>query len=227
MAIMYNMKSLLIILFSLTIGINYSLAQKTVNEATVNYKITTESTDDKAAMAKSLEGATLTVYLKGNQTRTDMSSTLGTESNLYDSKSGIGTILKQYSGQKLMITLTKNNWAQKNQFYQNIKFTIDNTEQTIAGFKCKKATGQSADGNSFVIYFAPDIILANKQYDNAFTQLPGLPVQYELQRGKLKFKYLLTGISYDPVPAAKFDVPKTGFRVMTYEETQQLKKGEN
>lgn len=206
--------------------VNSAIAQKVVNEATINYSISTESTNDKAAMAKSLEGATLTVYLKGTQSRTDMVSAMGTESNLYDSKTGIGTILKQYSGQKLMITLNSSNWSQKNKAYQNMKFTIDNTEQTIAGIKCKKATGQSPDGNTLVIFFAPDIILGNKQYDNAFTQLPGLPVQFELQSGKLKFKYLLNNISYEPVPAAKFEIPKTGFRVMTYEETQQLKKGD-
>ena len=206
---------------------SHAVAQKIVNEATVNYTISTESAGDKATTAKALEGATLTVYVKGNQSRTDMVSAMGTESNLYDSKIAKGSILKQYSGQKLMITLTNNNWEQKNRFYQNMKFSIDNAEQTIAGFTCKKATGKSSDGNTLIVYFTPEIVLANKQYNNAFTQLPGLPVQYELQSGKLKFKYLLSNVNYDPVPAAKFEIPKTGFRIMTYEETQQLKKGEN
>ncbi|MEO6668771.1 MAG: hypothetical protein ABIN36_04805 [Ferruginibacter sp.] len=206
---------------------SHSVAQKIVNEATINYTISTESTNDKTTATKTLEGATLTVYIKGNQSRTDMVSAMGTESNLYDSRTGKGTILKQYSGQKLMISLTNNNWEQKNQFYQNMKFSIDNSEQMIAGLKCKKATGKSADGNTLIVYFAPDVVLSNKQYSNAFTQLPGLPVQYELQAGKLKFKYLLSSVNYDPVPVAKFEIPKTGFRIMTYEETQQLKKGEN
>ncbi|MEO8771447.1 MAG: hypothetical protein ABI402_15230 [Ferruginibacter sp.] len=224
---MRNWKLLLLFFICNTSLIGHSLAQKIVNEATISYAISTESTDDKSTAAKSLEGATLTVYIKGNQSRTDMISALGTESNLYDSKTAKGTILKQYSGQKLMITLTGNNWEQKNQFYQNMKFSIDNTEQTIAGLKCKKATGKSPDGNTLIVYFASDIVLVNKHYNNAFTQLPGLPVQYELQSGKLKFKYLLSNVNYDPVPAAKFEIPKTGFRIMSYEETQQLKKGEN
>lgn len=219
-------KSLLFFFISIAILVNFSFAQKVVSDGTINYSISTESANDKIAMSKSLEGAVLTVYIKGTQSRTDMVSTLGTESNIYDSKSGKGIILKQYSGQKLMITLTADNWAQKNQFYQNMKFSIDNSEQIIAGFKCKKATGQSPDGKSLIVYFAPDIVFLNKQYDNAFAQLPGLPVQYELESGKLKFKYTLNSVSYEPVPAAKFDIPKTGFRVMTYEETQQLHKGD-
>jgi hypothetical protein len=201
-------------------------AQKSVNEAVLNYTISTESTNDKAAMAKALEGATLTVYIKGTHSRTDMTSTLGTESNFYDSKSGSGTILKQYSGQKLMITLNSNNWAQKNKNFQNLKFSIDNNELSIAGYTCKKATARSADGTEIIVYYYPNVVLLNKQYDNAFPQLAGIPVQYELQSGALKFKYTLSNISYDPVPSSKFEIPKTGYRIMSYEETQQLKKSD-
>ena len=82
-----------------------------------------------------------------------MVSSLGTESNLFDSKTGKGTILKEYSGQKLMITLTRENWAQKNQYFHNMKFSIDNAEQVISGFKCKKATTSLDDGKTFVVYF--------------------------------------------------------------------------
>ena len=35
---------------------------------------------------------------------------------------------------KLMITLHPWNWAQKNQYFQAMNFTIDNAEQTIAYF---------------------------------------------------------------------------------------------
>ena len=220
------MKTLKLLLVFLTGNILTSsdiIAQKTINEATINYKISIESANG-TSLATSLEGAALSIFIRGTQSRTDMVSALGTESNLYDSKSGKGSILKQYSGQKLMITLTRENWAQNNSFYQNMTFNVEDAETIIAGQKCKKATGQSPDGKTFVIYFTPDIILSNNQYDNAFAHLPGLPVQYELQSGKLKFKYLLSSIYYDPVPASKFEVPKSGYRIMTYEENQQLRK---
>lgn len=215
-----------VLLAGIVLTVSQSFAQKTVNEAVLTYNISIESSSEKAPMSKPLNGATLTVYLKGTQSRTDMVSALGTESNQYDVKSGKGIILKQYSGQKLMITLSSANWAQKNQVNKNMTFIIENGEQTIAGFRCKKATGQSADGKTFTVYFSPDVILSNKQYDNAFAALPGMPVQYELQSGKLKFKYSLDGINYDPVPLSKFEIPKTGFRIMTYEENQQLRKGD-
>ena len=222
---MNNSKWISLFLFFSVLFCGQVDAQKLQNDATVNYTITIEASNENTALAKSLEGATFTVYLKGTQSRTDMVSALGSETNFYDSKAGKGTILKQYSGQKLMITLTKDNWMQKNQFYQNMKFVIDDTEEMISGMKCKKATGKSPDGNPFVIYFASEIKLLNKQYDNGFGQLPGLPVRYEIQSGKLTFKYTLNNVNFDPVAAAKFEVPKAGFRIMTYDENQQLKKG--
>lgn len=202
-----------------------SFAQKTVSEATLSYNISIESINDKPSLSKSLDGALLSLYIKGTDSRSDMVSSLGTESNLYDTKTGKGYILKEYSGQKLMIILNKENWTQKNQYFQNMKFSIDNTEQVISGFKCKKATAAIEGGKTFIVYYTADIATANKEYNNAFKNLPGIPVQYETESGKLKFKYTLTGISYDNIPDNKFVIPKSGFRVMTYDENQQLKKG--
>ena len=198
-------------------------AQQTLNEGTLTYKISSNSVDPNSTLARSLEGATFTVYLKGTQSRTDMVSTLGSESNFFDSKTGKGVILKQYSGQKLMITLTAANFAEKNKATKNLQFKVSDQQTKLAGFDCKKAIGESSSGKSLEVYYTPQVKLSNKQYDNALPQLDGLPVQYELQSGKLIFTYTLSNVSYDPVPASKFDVPKAGFRVLTFEERQQLK----
>ncbi|MEO6488409.1 MAG: hypothetical protein ABIO04_00595 [Ferruginibacter sp.] len=219
------MKKVLLIAFCSIFILNNSFSQKVVNELRLSYKISIESSKDNAAISKSLDGATFTVFIKGTASRSEMQSSLGTESNIYDSKSGKGYILKEYSGQKLMITMNKDNWSEKNQLFQNLKFNIDNTEETVAGYTSKKATASMENGDPFVVYYLSDIIVSNKDYNNAFRNLGGIPVQYELQSGKLKFKYTLTDINYDFIPAAKFDIPKAGFRVMTYDENRQLKKG--
>jgi len=81
------------------------------------------------------------------------------------------------------------------------------------------------DGKLFTVYFDPSVTLSNKNYNNAFSTLNGLPVQYEIQSGDLTFKYSLKNLNSEIVPAIKFEAPKTGYRLMTYEENQQLKKG--
>lgn len=222
---MNRLKIFIVACCTLLGSLQIAYAQKEVNEASLIYNISIVSLNDKGNASKPLDGATLNLYVRKTDSRSDMVSSLGKESNLFDSKTGNGFILKEYSGQKLMITLTRDNWNQKNQYFRNLKFNIDNTDQSMAGYTCRKATAKTEDGKDFIVYFLPDVTLVNKEYNNAFAQIPGIPVYYELESGKLKFTYTLTGISYDNIPANKFEVPKTGFRVMTYDENQQLKKG--
>lgn len=202
-----------------------SFAQKQITEGSLLYKISIESGKSEAAVANSLNDADLTVYLKPYASRTEMKSSLGIESTVYDNRSASGYILKEYSGQKLMISMNQNNWAQKNKMYENLAFSISDETINIGEYQCKKATASLPDGKIFTVYFDPSLQISNKKYNNAFSKLPGLPVQYDLQSGNLNFKYTLVKINYDAVPQSKFEVPRSGYRVMTYEENQQLKKG--
>lgn len=211
-------------LFLLFITISVT-AQKQLTEGVLQYNISIVSPKSETPTLNSLNGAVLSVYLKPAVSRTEMKSTLGTESTVFDTRSGTGFILKEYSGQKLMISMNADNWEQKNKAYEDLNFTITNETATIAGYQCKKATATLADGKIFTVYFDPTVVISNKKYNNAFSRLQGLPVQYEIQSGNLSFKYTLSSLTYDAVPAAKFEAPKAGFRVMTYEENQQLKKG--
>jgi GLPGLI family protein len=198
--------------------------QKQFAEGSLQYDISIASLKSEAPISNSLNGATLYVYLKPTASRTEMKSTLGTEVTVYDSKDKTGFILKEYSGQKLMISMNDANWGDKNKLYEDLNFSISNEIISVAGYNCRKAVATLAGGKIFTVYFNPDITIYNKKYNNAFAQLPGLPVQFELQSGNLNFKYLLSKISYEAVTQSKFDAPKTGYRVMTYEENQQLKR---
>lgn len=199
-------------------------AQKQFSEGTLQYDISIVSSGNDAPLTNSLNGAGLTIYLKPSFSRTEMKSSLGTETTVYDNRGGNGFILKEYSGQKLMISMNAANWAEKNKLYENLNFNIADEVIIINGYKCKKAIATLPDGKIFTVYYNPDIIISNKKYNNSFAQLPGLPVQYELQSGNLNFKYLLSKISYDVIGQLKFEAPKTGYRVMTYNENQQLKR---
>ena len=201
-----------------------STAQKTLSDGTLVYDIVIQTGSKEPQMADALDGATTTVYLKGSKSRTDMVNSLGNESTIHDSKSGNAVVLKEYSGQKLMITLTNENWLAKNKAYDNITFTLTDETKTIAGYTCKKAIAKMSNGKTFVVYYSPDIVAENKDYNATFKNLPGLAMQYEIENGTMKINYTLAKINFDPVPVAKFDFPKTGYRVMTYEESQAVKK---
>jgi GLPGLI family protein len=221
---MNNFKQLVLIITLLTASPSLS-AQKIISEGTIVYDMVIQTGSNQPQKGDALEGATTTVYLKGNNSRTDVVSTLGKETTIFNSKTDNAVILKEFSGQKLMITLTRDNWRSKNKAYTDIKFELTNETKVIVGYNTKKAIATTADGKSFVVYYTPDIVTANKEYDATFANLPGLPIQYEIESGKMKFKYTISKIAYDPVLVSQFDFPTAGYRIMTYEENQKLKKG--
>ncbi len=203
----------------------FSFAQKAISEGTMIYDIVIQSGIKEPQMADALDGGTVTIYVKGTHSRLDMVSALGKETTIHDTKQGNAVILKEYSGQKLMITLTKENWEAKNKAYNDIKFELINETITIAGYSCNKAIAKMPDGKTFIVYYTADLAVTNKEYYTTFRNLPGLAMQYEYESGSMKYKYTLSKINFEPVQTSKFDFPKTGYRIMTYEENQLMRKG--
>lgn len=200
-----------------------SFAQKSISDATVNYEISIQSAQSKP-INNDLNRSSFTLYLKGALSRTDMVSSLGNEKTIRDGKSGNAVILKEYSGQKLMITLSKDEWEERNKKKNDIVFSLAGETKKLIGYTCSKATSTLSDGSILTVYYTKDLIAANRDYDPTFKSLQGLPLQYEFETTKLKFIYTASKIDFNPVPASKFEFPKSGYRVMTFSENKQGKK---
>src|SRR6476660_72285 len=93
-----------LILFSLT-----GWTQKRLTEGSIFYDITVVSTgSEKPQNAEFLNGATNAVYIKPGKSRTEMVSSLGTQTTIINQtgdKKEI-SILKEYGEQKYLINLT-------------------------------------------------------------------------------------------------------------------------
>jgi len=198
-----------------------SVAQKKVSELMLVYdaSISTGSTEPKIADA--FDGATTTVYIKGNLSRSEMASALFSSTTIHDTKTGNAVVMREVSGQKLLIRMSPENWQEKNRRYQGVTFINTNERKTIAGYSCIKAESKLPDGSLFTVYYTSDLVPENKEYDYQFKNLNGLPLEYELTQGKLKIKYTISKINMNPVPASKFDIPKSGYRELTYEESKK------
>jgi len=200
-----------------------AIAQKKVSELTLVYdtEITTGSKDPK--LADAFDGATTTIYVKGPLSRLEMVSALFTSTTIHDSKAGTAVVLREVSGQKLLIRLTADDWKDKNKRYEGITFKDTEETKVIAGYTTTKAIATMPDGSTFTVYYTKDIIPENREYEYQFRSLAGLPLEYELNQGNLKIKYTVSQINLNPVPAAKFDIPKSGYREMTYQESKKMK----
>jgi GLPGLI family protein len=195
-------------------------AQKTFSEGTISYDIVINTGSDKPQGADFLDGATSAVYIKGSKTRTEMVSSLGTQSTIIDGAKQQIVILKEYGEQRFMINLTMADWKDANKRYENVSFTYDATAtKTIQGYKCSKAIGKLADGTTFTVWYTTDLVPENRDFQYANRNLPGVALEYETTMGNFKMTYTVSKINFSPVPAAKFDLPKTGYRVLTYAES--------
>ncbi len=199
---------------------SYSLfGQKRISEGTISYDIVVNTGNKNPSIAGMFDGATSIVYLKGYMSRFEKVSSLGVESTIVDGKTGNVNVLKEYGEQKYMITMTPENWKEANKKYNNLVFTYTEEYKVIAGYKCQKAIGKMADGTVINVFFTKELIAENRDFEYAYKSLPGLAMQYETTIGTLKVTYTVSKVSFNIVPASKFELPKSGFRIMTYEES--------
>lgn len=198
--------------------------QKRITEGTITYDIIVNTGDNKPSLASMFDGASSIVYLKGYMSRLEMVSSLGVQSTIVEGKSGNVTVLKEYGDQKYMIHMTPADWKDANKKYDGIVFTYSNEFKEIAGYQCQKATGKLADGTTFTVYFTKDLVAENRDFEYAYKALPGLAMEYETTIGNLQVTYRVAKISFNVVPVSKFELPKSGFRVMTYEESKGKKQ---
>lgn len=200
------------------------VAQRLYNEGAVVYNIVVSTGTDKPQAADLLDGARMRIWIKGNQSRTETKSLLGTTVTLQDARTGNAVVLNEYGDQKVMITMTQEEYQERNLKFKNMKIEYHEQTKTILGYNCKLAIVTLADSSRFSVYYAPDLVFQNKSVSKQFDQLPGFPLEYESELGATKVTYVAEKVSFDPIPAALFDVPRSGFRRMTYDELRRTQR---
>lgn len=199
-------------------------AQKVYNEGTVTYNVVVSTGSSQAKAADLLDGATQKVFIKGQMTRSELKSILGTGITLRDTKSGTGVTINEYGDDKVLIRMNKAEYDDANKKYVGIKFELKDESKVILGYNCKLAIATLNDGKStFRVYYTTDLVFQNKDYGPQFNGLPGFPLEYEAEIGTMRVTYRADKISFDPITAALFDLPKAGYREMTYEEVKKLR----
>ena len=197
----------------LIVFVQINAQQRTVAECTINYTIAADSSD-KTNINASLKGTTKTVYIKGNDTRTDVISPSFSQSVYYDKTSGNAVVLREFGNNKVMTKLSKSQWIEKNKKFEDATINIVGDTKIILGYECKKAIIQNKDSSTIIVYYATAITPSVKEFEYQFKNIPGLVLEYDVQEGGKTIKYVATKINLNPVQVSKFDLPTSGYRLL-------------
>lgn len=200
-----------LILISVLTYFNIATAQqRIVAECTINYAVETDSANSKNFLAT----ATKAVYIKANDSRTDLVSPSFSQTILYDKASGNAVVLREIGNNKLITKLSKTQWLEKNKKYEGATIARFSDTKIILGYECKKATITLRDGSVTQVYYTTAFAPSVREYEYNLKDIPGLVLEYESEEGSNKVKYIAKKIDLSPVPSSKFDVPTSGYRIL-------------
>lgn len=195
-----------------------------LSEATITYSVSIRTANTEPRAADLMDGAQNIVYLKGNLSRSDLSSALGNQSTVVDSKTGAVSVIKEYGEQRYLIRLTPDEWRASNKAYDSVRYQFTGITKQIVGYTCEQAVGTWQDGNTYTVFFTRALQPVNHEFQYLNRNLPGLALEYQAKMGRGELTYTATAISFDPVPHQQFELPTSGYRVMTYEESKGGRK---
>lgn len=169
-----------------------------------------------AGTNKNLSGTTKTLYVKGKLARADLSSSNFKQSIICDNTAGTAVVLKEVGSEKYKSVYTAEKWNKENKRYEGMKVTFTNEKKTILGYECKKAIATLKDGSSSSMYYTTAIMPSANENPFQFKDIPGFVLEYETTSGanRSKIVYTATMINFNPVPASRFEIPDTGYRLL-------------
>lgn len=194
----------------------FSQEAKIISDCTVQFTVSVEDSKASAQIIKSMAGATKILYIKGSKSRSDLVTAGFKQTTLTNTKSDSTIILRELGGAKYISYLNGSKKRDQNKKYEGIQFSNTDEKKTILGYDCKKVVAKLADGSAYNVFYTPSITPSNKESEYQFKNLPGFVLEYESESvdGKTKIKYVASKITLEPVPAAMFDLPKSGYRIL-------------
>jgi GLPGLI family protein len=183
---------------------------KTISDCTVNYSVSSPGSPNK----NEFSGAEKTVYIRGREIRTDINSNHINQTIFYNSNTGQATVLKEVGQSKYISHFSAAEWEKENEMYKVTGFSLTGATSRILNYECKEAILQLKNGKTYTIYYTPDIIPSITENPFEFRDVPGFVLKYETTMRDNKLQYTATKISFDPVPAYQFEIPKTGYRIL-------------
>lgn len=192
-----------------------TLAERRIfSEGRLLYKIELQGAKDTALIGLFAQ-ASLEVWMRGSQVRTDFLSPLRNLYTYYNSSSQSGTIIKESNNDRYITSLNKSQWRSYFTDRQVNSYTPEK-DTVLQGYFCKKVLANLTNGNQVQIYYTPAIIPFVKDYDLLLEGLEGVAVRYSYAYQDYTVVYQLQKIESIPVSNSRFELPQIDFKKLEY-----------
>jgi len=209
------MKKLIGSFVLLVLCLNAQAQQRVVAECTITYSINIDDSQASNEAMASLKSSSKTVFIKGMNSRTDLSSPTFMQSMIYQKNTGTAVILREFGANKFMTKLDQAKWKEENKQFDGMRIETTGETKTIIGYECKKVNMVMANGSVFSVYYTPAIAPSVKEFEYQFKDIPGLVLESEsIDADGNKIRYTAKQINFNPVPPSKFDIPTSGYRIL-------------
>jgi GLPGLI family protein len=204
-----------------------TMAQTTEGHVAYKIDVTTDNPDMQMVVGM-MQGSTMDVYFKDKTTRSEMKMgsmmTMITITN--ETTEDLLMLMSGMVGQNAIKTTLTELDEQKTTEENPFTVTLVDETKVIEGYTCKKAILTSEEGLESVFWYTEDIDISKKGQSYLNDQVPGFPMQFELNNGPMKMSMTVTKIekSIDKKKAATlFDmtIPE-GYKEMTMEDLKSM-----
>jgi len=178
---------------------------RVISDCTIFFTVTSSTQPDVGSKV---------IYIKGKDIRVDFISNVYSQT-MISGKNGGTTILKTVGQSKYVANYSYEEWKKHNDIYSGIQTSITEETKKILDYTCKKAILTLKNGTSYAVYYVPGLIPSVKENFFEFNDVPGLVLEYEsIGSDNKNVIYTATKIDFKPVPAAQFEIPKSGYRIL-------------
>jgi hypothetical protein len=193
-----------------------SFSQITFHDGVVQYDIITNG--EKAGDL--LKNATFNVYIRGTQSKTELTTPFGKTITYFEEKTGQVIQLNEYGNQRLMVKMNETEYRELSRRYDSVRIEMMPDKKNIAGFNCLRSNIVFKDGQSMMVYFSKDLIFQSS-FNGISVKLPGFPLEYESEMGGVKVIYSAKQVSTRSVPASQFDINTDDYKEINYNELRK------
>lgn len=200
-----------------------------MSEGTIEYEVTYPDIDDDNFL-KGFLPSTMICHIKDDVFASELSSTFSQFKLCFSSDANTHrlNVVFKLNPDKLHAELTQKEVVElnaKEYGKTNVKFLSETKE--IAGLKCKKAVFIADTANtpykSYDVYYTEEIKIKEPNWTLPFSEIEGMPMEYEINRMGLRMKLVAKKVQQKEVDETIFQAPE-GYKKASYNTIEEKLK---